>query len=84
MTKQMEAFEIKNDEPKTLAALRKALMTTNGVNNTVAVLYGSNDNKATCSFAAHLSHTICAAAYSRRFLMRGERRYIQTRKCIKI
>ena len=35
-----------NEEPKTLAALRKALMMTNGANDTVAVLYGSNDGKA--------------------------------------
>ena len=38
-----------NEEPKTLAALRKALMTTNGVNDTVAVLYGSNDSRAAAS-----------------------------------
>ena len=38
-----------NEEPKTLAALRKALMTCNGQNDTVAVLYGANDGKAAAS-----------------------------------
>ena len=38
-----------NEQPKTLEALRKALQTCNGVNDTVAVLYGANDSSAAAS-----------------------------------
>lgn len=38
-----------NEETKVLAALRKAMATCNGVNETVAMLYGANDSKAAAS-----------------------------------
>ena len=38
-----------NKERKVLAALRKALATCNGVNDTVAVLYGANDSSASAA-----------------------------------
>ena len=38
-----------NEQPKVLAALRKALATCNGANDTVAVLYGANDSSAAAS-----------------------------------
>ena len=38
-----------NEERKVLTALRKALATCNGVNDTVAVLYGANDNLASAA-----------------------------------
>ena len=38
-----------NEENKVLLALRKALATCNGVNDTVAVLYGANDNSASAA-----------------------------------
>lgn len=38
-----------NEERKVLTALRKALATCNGVNDTVAMLYGANDSSAAAS-----------------------------------
>jgi hypothetical protein len=38
-----------NEQPKVLTALRKAMATCNGVNDTVAMLYGANDSGAAAS-----------------------------------
>ena len=38
-----------NEETKVLTALRKAMATCNGVNETVAMLYGANDSTAAAS-----------------------------------
>ena len=38
-----------NEERKVLTALRKAMATCNGVNDTVAMLYGANDSSAAAS-----------------------------------
>ena len=38
-----------NEERKVLTALRKAMATCNGVNDTVAMLYGANDSGAAAS-----------------------------------
>lgn len=38
-----------NEERKVLTALKKAMATCNGVNDTVAMLYGANDSSAAAS-----------------------------------
>ena len=38
-----------NEESKVLTTLRKAMATCNGVNDTVAMLYGANDSSAAAS-----------------------------------
>lgn len=38
-----------NEQPKVLTALRKAMATCNGVNDTVSMLYGANDSSAAAS-----------------------------------
>lgn len=38
-----------NEERKVMTALRKAMATCNGVNDTVAMLYGANDSSAAAS-----------------------------------
>ena len=49
-----------NEERKVLTALRKALATCNGVNDTVAVLYGANDSSAAASAFVGDGDVLCS------------------------
>ena len=49
-----------NEERKVLTALRKAMATCNGVNDTVAMLYGANDSLASASAFVGDGDVLCA------------------------
>ena len=49
-----------NEESKVLTTLRKAMATCNGVNETVAMLYGANDSSAAASGFVGNGDVLCS------------------------